>query len=296
MLSLKSGQKIAIIDNKKDLYIYGHNNFDNNDDDPHIRVDEPFKLIDTDFYKENDIKDRSKFKKLYDDDLLDMYTKELVNQYIRNKEKTFYEIKKGSVFPIPQMDSERIYISAPSGSGKSTFIGQYLEQIRKQDKKRPIYIFSRVAEDEPLDRFKKTTRIPLEMKFWEKYKIKPEDFKKSVCIFDDIDTITDKALLSLVRSFRDDLLECGRHFDITTICTSHLISNYSKTRTMINEANAVVLFPKGAGQYSVKQFLEKNIGLSSGQIKQILNLPTRWLFIWKSYPRYIVYQKGVLIV
>lgn len=106
----------------------------------------------------------------------------------------------------------------------------------------------------------------------------------------------DKALLRIIRNFRDDMLECGRHYGITTICTTHLISNYSATITMINEANAVVLFPKGAGSYSVKQFLEKNIGLSKYQIKTIEELPTRWIYIWKEYPRYIVYQKGIMII
>lgn len=295
MLSLKEGKKIAMIDNKKDIFIRGYNDFDN-DDDPDIKIDDPYKLLDPEFYKENDIKNRSVFKHLYDDDLLDVYTREMTDKYIRNKLKTFYEIKKGSVFPIPQMKSERLYISAPSGSGKSTFIGQYLEQIRKEDKKRHIYIFSRVDQDEPLDKFKHTTRIPLEIKFWDTHPLKAEDFKNSVCIFDDIDTMPNKGLLSIVRTFRDDLLECGRHYGITSICTSHLISNYSITRTMINEASAVILFPKGAGQYSVKQFLEKNIGMSIYQIKKVLDLPTRWLYIWKSYPRYIIYQKGVLLI
>jgi hypothetical protein len=283
MISLSQGEKIATIANKKSVYLFGKDNFDTKTN-PHLKADKPIELLDTEFYKENDIKNKRKFKSLYKDDLLDEDLKEETDKYIDKMLKTSFMIDEGSVFPYPRKKSERVYISAPSGSGKSTFIGQYLEEIRKINKKRDIFIFS------------KTYRIPIEEKFWNSNEIKCEDFKNSVCIFDDIDTILDKNLLKQIRNFRDDMLECGRHYNITTICTSHLIQNYNKTRTLINEANAVVLFPKGAGAYSVKQFLEKNIGLNKYQIKKIEDLPTRWIYIWKEYPRYIVYQKGVMII
>lgn len=295
MLSFVKGEKIALLDGKKNIYIYGKDNFNKNDK-PHLKVDKPILLLDTEFFKVNEIKNKKKFKSLYKDDLLDNDMKEIADKYIQHQLRTSLCVDSGNIFPVPRKKSERLYIAAPSGSGKSTFIGQYLEQLRLIDKKRKIYIFSRVEEDEPLDNFNKTIRIPMDYNFWMTNNIKVEDFKNSIMIFDDIDTLLDKRLVKLVINFRDDVLECGRHYNITIISTSHLIQNYNKTRTLINEANAVVLFPKGAGVYSVRQFLEKNIGLSKYMINKIEELPTRWIYIWKEYPRYIVYQKGVLVV
>lgn len=121
---------------------------------------------------------------MYKDDLLnDEDLKELADNYIENKLRTTLLIDKGSIFPVPCKKSERLYISAPSGSGKSTFIGNYLEQIRMEDAKRKIVIFSRVEHDEPLDKFKKTLRIPLEAEFWDAVPMKPEEFKKNQFVF-----------------------------------------------------------------------------------------------------------------
>ena len=104
-------------------------------------------------------------------------------------------------FPLPQKKSERIYVPAPSGSGKSTFIGMYLTELRKKYKKRPIYIFSRVEEDAPLDKFKNTFRIPLNRKTFEEEPLEIENFKNGILIFDDIDTILDKPLVKYIRNF-----------------------------------------------------------------------------------------------
>ena len=125
--------------------------------------------------------------------------------------------------------------------------------------------------------------------------IQVEDFKNSILIFDDIDTILNKALVKLVRNFRDDILECGRHYGITILSTSHIIMNFGATRTLINEANAVVLFPRGSSFQQVRGFLDRYLGFDREQIDFIKQLPSRWLFIWKEYPKYLIYEKGVML-
>ena len=37
------------------------------------------------------------------------------------------------------------------------------------------------------------------------------------------------------------------------------------------------------------------LGFDSDQIREIRNLPSRWVFIWKEYPKYLVHEKGVMI-
>ena len=290
----------------KKLMLYGKDDFSGRRK-PDIKVDtnERSELLDKKFFKENHI---SSAKKKSFIDLVDGKKrpeisdemKELIDEaqeYINMKLKTqiLFDDKYTKLFPIPQKYSERIYVPAPSGSGKSTFIGMYLEEMRKVDKKRKIYIFSRVDEDEPLDKLKKVIRIPLEKEYFDSNPLKIEDFKNSILIFDDIDTILDKTIVKYVRNFRDDILETGRHYGITILSTSHLIANFLATRTLINEANAIVLFPKGSSFYAVSNFLERYLGFDKDLIRYVEKLPTRWIYFWKEYPKFAIHEKGVFL-
>tara|TARA_R110002096_G_scaffold376374_1_gene570068 strand:- start:77 stop:910 length:834 start_codon:yes stop_codon:yes gene_type:complete len=225
--------------------------------------------------------------KLYDDNFTETNPNKVEEIDIHDDTKYF--------FPLPQKHSERIYISAPSGAGKSTFIGKYLGELRKvKGKKRPIFIFSRVENDEPLDVYK-PIRIPLDRKIFDEEPLKPEDFRDCILVFDDIDTLIDKPLLKYLQHFRDDLLECGRHYGITTISTTHQILNFAETRKLLNEATAIIIFPKATGNYQLRSFLERYMGFDKEQIEHIKTLPSRWLYLSKEYPLYMIYEKGIVI-
>jgi len=262
MLSFNRGKDIAVFQNGKmkgkKIRLYGENNFKQNQK-PDITIDrsEYPQLLTKEFYKEQSITPAK--RRIFNDLLIgkgnmDNISEETEDQleeaktFIDNelRTKVYFDDVSTKLFPLPQKDSERIYVPAPSGSGKSTFIGMYLDEIRKMKngKGRTIYIFSRVEKDEPLDRHKKVVRIPLEDDYFEKKPLIIEDFKNGILIFDDIDTILNKKLVKYLRNFRDDVLETGRHYGITTISTSHLIANFLATRTLINEENAIVLFPR----------------------------------------------------
>lgn len=314
MLSFNRGKaiaKITSVDGKrqlKEIKIFGKDDFsDKEKSDIIVPQSEYSQLLDNEFYKENKItrNKRIKFDKILNGELKrENISAELREQLenadfdIAKKLKTELDLtddEKVRVFPLPQKKSERIYVPAPSGSGKSTFIGMYLKELRKKHPKRKIFIFSRVAEDKPLDAFKNTFRIPLKRSAFEKEPLEVENFKDSIMIFDDIDTILDKPLVKYIRNFRDDVLEVGRHFDITIISTSHIITNFLATRTLINEANAIVLFPKGSSFYAVSNFLERYMGFSKKQIRKVEKLKTRWIWFWKEYPKYAIYERGAFI-
>ena len=313
MLSLTRGREIAVFTDGKDfkgqkVFLHGEHEFKRNQQSENVVApNKRFELIKPDFWKINKIGKvaKSKIKKYLEDEtnigqveekLQDDYEKVLIEVDNRLKfELDFSDLKGVKLFPIPQKYSERIFVPAPSGSGKSTFIGMYLKQLRLLYPDRKITIFSRVPKDKPLDRFSNMERIPLTVEYFAENPLKVEDFKGQILIFDDIDTILNKQLVVQLRHFRDDILECGRHFKITCISTSHLIMNFGATRTLINEANAIVLFPRGASFYQLKNFLDKYLGFDSNQINEIKNLPSRWVYIWKEYPKYLVHEKGVMI-
>lgn len=313
MLSLTRGKEIAVFQEgrlkNKHIKLFGKDDFSvKTAPDLKVPKEERGELLGRDFFKQFGISAQKK-KTLLDivngkrgetemSEEMTEYVEE-ANSYIDNSLKTRIDFDDTytKLFPIPQKFSERIYVPAPSGSGKSTFIGMYIEQLTKLfGKNRKIYIFSRVEKDEPLDKFgKRVIRIPLVQSYFDENPLQIEQFKKSIIVFDDIDTILNKALVKYIRNFRDDILETGRHYDITIISTSHLIANFLATRTLINEANAIVLFPRGSSFYAVSNFLERYLGFTKEQIRYVERLPTRWIYFWKEYPKFAIHEKGAFL-
>ena len=314
MLSLTRGREIAVFTKGKDykgkkIMLHGEHDFKSKQESENIISPiKKYELLKDTFWAKNKVskKDKNIIKKHLEEEtpintidnekIQNLY--ELVLSQIDNQlkyEMNFDDLKGIELFPLPQKFSERIFVPAPSGSGKSTFIGMYLKQLRIMYPNRRIVIFSRVEHDKPLDRFSNLTRIPLDLDTLMDNPLDVKDFEGDILIFDDIDTIINKQLVQILRHFRDDVLECGRHYKITCISTSHLIMNFGATRTLINEAQAICLFPRGASFYQLKTFLDKYLGFDSNQIQEIKNLPSRWVFIWKEYPKYIVHEKGVLV-
>lgn len=304
MLSLTRGDPICTVTPKNGkeftVYIYGAQNFGRNEP-PHLKVDDELSLLDAVFFKTHGVKDKAKLLQQLKDNV-DNDDTQAAKEYIQDslRKRITFPIED-EVYPIPQAYSERAYISAPSGAGKSYFTGQYVERIREKfGKKRPLYIFSRVDEDEALDKIKPkklTTRVPLEEELWNTVQINPEDFEEgSIIVFDDIDTIQNKALRNKVQALRSNILETGRHNKLTVIATSHQIQNFMETRQLINEAAVVVLFPRASSKYHISSFLEKYMGLNSLQIKEIYALPTRWIYVHKQYPRYVISQHSIFLL
>ena len=309
MLSLKRGKEIAVITGGqmkgKKIFLYGKDDFTQKlPSEFVVNTKERKKLIPKDYFRNRRIKlkdEKTIIKHIDNDDKIGSVEERIQEDYVKiqkviedklKKELDFTD-KSTQVFPTPQKFSERIYVPAPSGSGKSTFIGEYLKQLRILYPNRKIVIFSRVDNDEPLDRFKNLERINLE-EFAGNIPM-VESFAKDILIFDDIDTILNKIIVKVLRQFRDDVLEVGRHFNITCISTSHIITNFHATRTLINEAQAVVVFPKGGSFGQIRGFLDRYMGFDKELIETIRQLPTRWLYIHKEYPQYIIHQKGAIL-
>ena len=184
---------------------------------------------------------------------------------------------------IPDSTKEReiLYITGPSGSGKSTYTRKFLEQYKKKHKDRPIYLFSSLPSDESLDKIR-PKRFKIEDSLY-KDPIEVEELKDSVCIFDDIDVISDKKIREAVYNILNQILEIGRHFKITCIVTNHLPTNGKDTRRILNECHTVTYFPHSAGG-KIKYLLEEYVGLDKKQIAYMKKQRSRWCTLYKNYP------------
>ena len=202
------------------------------------------------------------------------------------------------VFPLPHFDkTEHIYVAGPTGCGKSYFVAEYVRQLKKKQKKRKVALISDVDADPSIDRIKKLIRVDIkDPELLEKDSIDPQGFKDTVLIFDDIDSIQNKQIANLIHTFKDAVLRRGRHEGITSITTNHNTSDYRNTRVVLNETNAIVMYPRSGATNGIKYVLEKYIGVNKDEVENIMKLKTRWIYCGKHAPQYLVYEKGVYML
>jgi hypothetical protein len=200
------------------------------------------------------------------------------------------------ILPRVDIEGEKYYISAPSGAGKSYFISKWLAMNRKiwrGKNKKTIYIFSRIKHDKQLDKYSDVIRPDLDDLVDDP--IEMEELENDIVIYDDIDSVRNKHVKEAVFSQRDDHLVCGRHANLTVICTSHQLMNHNESKRCINESTSVVLFPLAGNVYQLTNFLKSYCGFSKLMIAKIMNLKSRWICIFKTYPMCIVYDHGAFV-
>jgi len=177
------------------------------------------------------------------------------------------------------------FISGMSDSGKSHYAGLLLKKYKKLYPKNEIYIFSSVNEDKSFDSMK-VNRINLEGLLTED--LQSDDFANSIVIFDDCDCITNKNIKNKVLSIQNQILEKGRHNNVSCIVTSHISTDGSSTKKILNESMRIVVFPQNANGRTLKYLLENYLGFDRHQIKYMKELKTRPLTICKTYPQLVI--------
>jgi hypothetical protein len=285
-LSIRDGHPIAkIVKNPKYTMLYLQDeNSDSDSDDYEI---DPYDIYSEDYVMKKDkIRNARNFS----------YPQELKKQAMDLKYKEFH-IKTGFLEPIPDINLERdmLFVAGPSGSGKSTYIATYLKNYKKCYPKNKIFIFSKLTHDPAFDKLK-PKYVPITIENFITQPIQISELSDSCCVFDDIDVISDKVLCRAVQQLRDQCLEIGRHEKISVCATSHQLMNYNLTRTLINEAQNVTMFPKSGSTHHIKNFLKTYGGMDKKAIDRATKLPSRWITIHKNYPMYIMYSQGCYLL
>ena len=306
MLNFQDGRPIAIVKggkyNNKILYVGEDRGSDNKiiENNPLDMLDDVYEMVNKNKLKKDEmIKIKNALARGDEENISSVY--EIIGN-VRNKskelsKKEFKIFDDGVIQPLPRFDkTERCYVAGQTECGKTYYVKHYLNQLQKVFPKKKIFIFSDVESDPEIDDLKNLTRFTLDEELLEKEPIKPEIFKESICLFDDIDSIQNPKLLKYVQALRDSILRRGRHEDISCIVTSHLLTNYKDTRIILNECNNITIFCRSGSSYGIKYLLKHYIGLDKKQIQHILDLPSRWVTINKNSPQYVIYEKGVFIL
>lgn len=305
MLSFEDGTPIALIrggkHDKKILYIRDEDPAKSIKNNPLDMIEDIYKTANKNKLTKNDMsKIKNALEKDDDNDFLGSVYDVVSDVKDKCRDMSKKELKlfdNGVIQPLPRFDkTERCYIAGQTECGKSYYCKKYLEQLRKVYATKKIFVFSDVESDPEIDSLKNIVRFKLDDELLNKDPIRPEKFKDSICVFDDIDSIQNPALLKYIQALRDSLLRRGRHEDISCLITSHLLTNYKDTRIILNECNNITLFPRSGSSHGIKYLLSKHIGMDKKQSQKVVDLPSRWITIHKNHPQYVLYEKGAYVI
>lgn len=309
MLSLKKGQPLAEIefkDKKKKNQTIHVLDDDDNDKVEIIKTNKD-EILPKSFY--TSLKNMSSInlallkRAIRDDNKMILKTRNLQDAYEQAQillkdllNKNFVIPKsQGNIKPLPLQESSRIAVFGPSGVGKSTFISQWLRTYKEKYPKNHIYIFSPKTKDPAFNNIKKLDYVKLDDSILDD-PLECSEFINSVCVFDDIESITNKDIYDAVRRFRDQCYEIGRApYNITTIAVHHVILANQATKIILNESEEVILFPK-SNFSAISNLCRRYYGFDRDQLNYLKEVPSRWVVIKRSFPTCIISENAVKVI
>lgn len=231
------------------------------------------------------------------------------------------EIKNSDEFKVGLLpncnERDVLYIAGASGSGKTTMANAFIEEYLEMFPDRSVHIYSSVANydrslksaDNPSVEIHDINELVGEEQEVEdaKGKIKTilaspwdepayilEQLNNSLVLFDDVFNL-DKSILDRILFILRTLLETGRHSNTSVIITSHILLDGNRTKMFINEATAVVFFPR-SNKSQAMGYLRRYAGMDEQSAREIVNLKSRWVIYMKCYPNCIIYENGTFLI
>jgi hypothetical protein len=201
----------------------------------------------------------------------------------------------GKMQQIWDINEERqvFYIAGMSGSGKSYFAGELVDIYQKLYPDREVFLFSNKPEDPSFDS-RDIQRVPLDESMFEN-QLELSDIHDSLIIFDDIEAVKSKDVQEELARISEMVLQQGRSSHISMIYIAHLANDYKKSRVILNECHAITIFPQFATVYGLKYLFQKYFGLDKNDINRIIDLPSRWVTVFK-IPLTVLHENGVYLL
>ena len=121
--------------------------------------------------------------------------------------------------------------------------------------------------------------------------------KKSVLIFDDINSISNKRVRNMVINFRDNCLEVARHNSLVILSSDHLMHARNLTAKLRNSSAYMVFYPRNSPK-PIDHVLEHNMNMNRHErvdlIKKVIK-EGRSQFIRMDSPSYLINSKRCLL-
>lgn len=204
-------------------------------------------------------------------------------------------LETGEMRPIWDINEERqvFYVAGMSGSGKSYYAGNLVEIYHRLYPDRKVLLFSNKLEDPAFDE-RDVNRVPLDESLYLD-KLDLEDLEDSLVIFDDVECVKDKEVQAELNRLSEMILQQGRSRHIDMIYIAHLANDYKKSRIIINECHAITVFPQFTTPYALKYLFQKYFGFDKKGVEKVVDLPSRWVTIFK-IPTTVLHEKGVYLL
>lgn len=208
------------------------------------------------------------------------------------------------------------YVAGKSGSGKSYICKSIIENYNKLFPDRQIFLISKLERDETIDSAKAPIRRLNIEEFIKTFDI--NNYFNCLFMFDDYDTIEGGYTIEVskpdekkkryekikyadkIKTIIDDIAIMGRrHGDgqgaISLLLCTHFITDYKKTRLILNEASHYVFFPQSTSYNLLKYVLMNYVGLDSKESKAITKLG-RWVCFKRTVPQCIISQQDIKLL
>ena len=212
-------------------------------------------------------------------------------------ERILYDVSKATqidlndsaqfqIVPSPDPTKREVfYIAGASGSGKSYIAKGICEYYAKLFPDRSVYLISKLEEDSTLDSMNPPPKRIKIQSIIDDYPAL-EEFQDCCVIFDDYDTFTGEAE-KVIHKLIDDLATMGRHTNTTMLCLSHYLTNYKKTRLLLNEATHIIVYPMATSFHALAYLLKTHVGLTKDDCRDLKKMG-RWVCLYKHYPQWLI--------
>jgi len=213
------------------------------------------------------------------------------------------ELPKDLVFSVtpetrPQM-VDNIFCVGGQGSGKSTWAGNYCRHFIGAFNPAPQFItiissddYADTAYDFPHRHIKIDDEMVANPITLDEL-TNPDEKSRSICLFDDIEGISNPKKQKAIDALTEAVLTMGRKRRIHCIFISHRSANGKMTKNILNELTSVVWFPKlGGGNRNLTYMLTKHLGVPEG-LREALKSGDwgRWICLITKVPQVLISEK-----
>jgi len=177
------------------------------------------------------------------------------------------------------------FIAGATESGKSFFIKR---MVMNDKQHRPVILFTNLSgEDVSFRGIQDMVKFDPQGKYNWEWVLK--NLQHKILIFDDIRNNT------IVKNFKDKMIEEGRHSNTIVICVNHALRDWYVTKVANNDCRYVVTFPS-SNRGHVRKYLKDEIGLTRKQLNRLMKISNqegRYLIIHKFTPNAIATTSSI---
>jgi len=213
--------------------------------------------------------------------------------------------KEQSLFPFiktfeGEEQNERLYICGESGCGKTyNMIRKYAELFHQKYPQSRVLIFTSKLKDKAIDDLRYIERVQINEDILENPLSVSKLAKLSkplLTIFDDIEDFPNKKITKEIERLRNEIMRNGRSSGIYILYTHHDPCDYIHTKAQIFESTAICTFPRQSGDGAYDYLYKNKLHLDDKTQKIIKKQKSKFVFINKKIPKYILTDKFIMLL